>query len=227
MTNPLPPDGKESSIGRLAGLVIAAIAVASGAHFFLDLPTDFLREGRRDAWLGLSVWAPSLLASVALFMEVGLKDQLPHKGLSDQLKAGAAVLLSLGAAVLLIHFHIQPDYWRPSTWMESVLIAAALHTALFMMGVLFWQGLVQGRLFVHLNPFVRAPLTALLGLVVWAPFIVQTGWERAASGYLLDFAIIYFALALIYELGLQVRFVMGCVVVMALGYTWAHQGLYF
>lgn len=215
------------STGRLAALVAAGIAIAGMAHFFLDLPIDFLKDGQGRAWMGLTIWAPSLLAALALFMEVGLKDRLEVSRISDQIRAAGAVLIPLAALALLAHLHLEPDYWRPVNWKESLLFAAALHTGVFVVGVLFWQGLVQRQLLAEMSPLMRVPLTAALGLLVWVPFIVQTGWERAVEGYLLDYGILYLACALIFELGLQVRFVMVGAAIIGIGYTWAHQGLYF
>jgi hypothetical protein len=223
-SNPLPDP--VDSTGKLALLTAVAIAIAAAAHFFLNYPTDFIAEGQRRAWLGLTIWAPALLAAFALFMEVSLTER-NRPPINPIHAAAAAVLVTLAAASALIGLHIETDYWRPVTWAKSVATAAALYVTVFALGTLFWQGIVQKRLLATLPAPTRPLLTAALGLLLWLPFAPRTGWDTALTTYLLDYTILYLALAILFELGLQLRWVIAASTLIALAYTWGHQGIFY
>ncbi|MBA2662462.1 MAG: hypothetical protein H0U74_09230 [Bradymonadaceae bacterium] len=213
---------------RLWLFAAGAILVAAAPHFFLAFPFQFFKEGQTQAWLGMSVWAPSLLAAAALFVETSLRGQFARPQIAQTTRAAAAILVPMAVVAVLVHLHFRPPFFGYTLgWLQPVLIAIALYGFVQGLEALFWQGLLQHRVMRDSAPALRVGVLSVLNVAVWLPFARSTGLDEALSTYLLDFGLIALASAVLFELGLQTRYVMLSRALMGAGFAWAYHTVFF
>lgn len=218
----------EISPKTLRMVACAAFLIAAVPHSFLQFPHLLLNTGQTRAWIGLSAWAPLMLAATALLTDTSLRGRFERPEISPALRTAAAVLLPLGVITILVQLHFKPPFLgRPLGWETSVLFAMALYGATQALETLFWQGLIQNRLLNQTEPFVRILAVTALNVALWLPFVISTGFADAANTYLLDFGLIALAGVILFELGIQTRYVMLARALMGVGYAWAYHTLFF
>lgn len=223
-----PNSAAEMSPKTLRMVACVAFLIAAVPHSFLQFPHLLLAAGQNRAWIGLSIWAPLMLAAAALMTDTSLQGHFERARISSTLRTAAAVLLPLGVITILVQLHFQlPFLGRPVHWQSSVLFAMGLYGTTQALETIFWQGLVQHRLLQDATPASRVFLVTILNIALWLPFAISTGFADAASTYLLDFGLIGLSCALLFELGLQTRYVMLGRALMGIGYAWAYHNLFF
>lgn len=232
MTTPLhaqqsSEDARSSKTLRI--IAFSAIFLAAAPHLFLQFPHALLLAGQDRAWIGLSIWAPLALAATALLTDTSLQGRFDHSNsISPAVRTAASVLVPLGVIAVLVQLHFQPPFLgRPIGWEKSVLMAMGMYGVIQALESIFWQGLIQHRILQNSSPIIRIVLVTALGLALWLPFTVSTGFAVAMKTYLLDFGLIALAGATLFELGLKTRSVMLARVLMGIGYAWAYHNLFF
>lgn len=225
-------DNKTSDIAyaskALRTVAFSAVLLAAIPHFFLEFPHLLLDAGQKRAWIGLTVWAPLALAATALLTDTSLLSRFERPKISIDVRIATAVLLPLAIVAVLVQLHFKvPFLGRPLGWEKSVVMAMAMYGSVQALNAIFWQGLIQHRIFNASSPAIRVVLVTLLSMVIWIPFTVSTGFADAAQTYLLDYGLIALAAAILFELGLTTRAVMFSRALMGIGYVWAYHNVFF
>lgn len=213
------------STGAAVAICVGAIAAAGAPHFFLDRPVDLYHAGQTGPWIGLVTWMPTFLAAVAIFCGVDFDTQIddPLTDSADISLAGAVVIpvvASVGFAWLNFD-----GYEHIGSWVELAK-AMAVYGFAYGLAPLFWQGFFQGYALKAVPAALRVLLVVAAGVAVWAPFGVVLGWD-AVSGLLWEHVIIFAALAIIFELGVNVTVVMVSGLLIGVGWAFAHQMTFF
>jgi drug/metabolite transporter superfamily protein YnfA len=206
-------------------VALGAIAAAAAPHFFLQTPLGFYGESNVNGWLGLTIWGPTFLAAVALFVgaDAGTDTNKPLVDNVDvRMAAAASVPIVVVVALCAINFD---GYQHIGDW-SKLGLAMAVYGGIFAVGTFFWQAFVQRVVLRGWSSFVRPLVVTALGAALWLPFLVGHPWSKVGEP-LAEYAIVYFGLALLYELGLSVWVCMGAGLLMGMGYAFAHQMTFF
>ncbi len=224
-----PQSSEDASASKSLRIVaFSAIFLAALPHLFLQFPHALLQAGQERAWIGLSVWAPLALAATALLTDTSLQGRFNRPNISSAVRTAAAVLMPLAVIAVLVQLHFNPPFLgRPFGWEKSVIMAMGMYATVQALESIFWQGLIQHRVLHNSSPVIRIVLVTVLGLALWLPFTVSTGFAVGASTYLLDFGLISLVGAVLFELGLKTSSVMLARVMMGLGYGWAYHNVFF
>ncbi len=211
--------------GRAAVVAVLAWLVAAAPHFFLDTPLGFYAQQNLDAWLGLTVWAPTFLGAIALFMgaDAGARTPRPLVHSLDVRLAAAVAAPVVGAAALAaVEFD---GYQHVGPW-SKIGLAMAVYAGVFAVGCLYWQGIVQRRVLAGVPAVVRAVVVAAAGAALWLPFVIGHSWSSIAPT-LAEYAIVYGLVAVLFEFGLSVLACMAVALVLGIGWAWAHQMVFY
>lgn len=215
---------------KLRWVVLGAMLAAAAPHFFLNMPVEFYKQGVMRGWLGLSIWGPSFLAAVALFLGVDPGAARANPLLRSHQLRSAALSVAPILVTLLLCLRYFDGYQRVGDWGELGL-AMALYAATFAVGSLFWQGLVQhgawemdgrgaaARLGVAL-------LVAAAAGALWLPFLTQYSFTQVRET-LDGLLIVYLGLSLLFEAGVSVYGCMFAAALMGAGWAWAHQIIFY
>ena len=202
-----------------------ALGVAALPHFFLKRPVALYLDGDTTAWLGLAIWVPTFLAAVAIFAGVTLGERAVEAA-TDSMDVRAAAGSSVPIVVLVALAYLNFDgYQHVGSWSE-VALAGGVYAAVFGLGAIFWQGLLQDRALSPLGRPVRLGLVVAAGVAVFAPFALSHDWSTVAH-LLVQYAVVYGALAALFEIGLSTLACMGVGALMGLVWAWTHQMTFF
>lgn len=220
-------DNSEMIVSRSTaiGIALGAMIAAALPHFFLQTPLGFYGEGNVNGWLGLTVWGPTFLAAVALFIgaDATARVEAPLVDNADlRMAAATSVPVLVLAALCVLNFD---GYQHIGDW--SVLgLAMLVYGGIFAVSTFFWQALVQRVVLDGWPSLVRPVIMTAFGAALWLPFLAGHPWADVSES-LLEYAIIYFGVALLYEMGLSVFACAGAALVMGVGYAFAHQMTFF
>lgn len=206
-------------------LALGALCAAAAPHFFLDPPLAFYDAGNTNAWLGLTVWSPTFLSAIALFagVDAGATVERPLVAQADvRLAAAVATPIAVLAALAALRFD---GYQHVGSW-STLGLAMIVYGGVFAVGCFFWQGLLQRRVLAGLPGALRPLVVAALGAALWLPFLAGHPWAEISST-LVEYTIVYVAVAILFELGLSVFGCMAVALLMGVAWAWAHQMTFF
>jgi hypothetical protein len=210
---------------RAGWLAIGALVAAAAPHFFLNTPLGFHGEANFNGWLGLTIWAPTFLAAIALFVgadaNAAVKEPLIGN-LDARMAAGLTIPIAAVIALAYINFD---GYQHIGDWADLGL-AMLVYAGIFSVGTFFWQGMLQDVVIDGVPRLVRPVMAAAAGAALWLPFLAGHPWASVGEP-MLEHAIIYAGLALLFELGLSVLSCAGVGLLLGVGYAWAHQMVFF
>ncbi|MFP4597049.1 MAG: hypothetical protein ACLFVJ_02280 [Persicimonas sp.] len=212
------------SRSKAIGVAIAALVAAGAPHFFLDTPLAFFAQDNVSGWFGLSIWAPTFLAAVALFAGADLtarSDQPLTHSVDLRMAAGLSLPIVVAVALGAINF----DGYQRISW-GTLSIAAAVYAGVFAVGTSYWQAVVQRELLAGWPPLSRPLVVAAGAALLWLPFAANHPLEEVGE-LMAEHAIAYLAVGLLFELGLPVYACMASAAVMGVGFAWAHQMTFF
>ncbi len=212
------------SRSKATWLAIAAFVAAGAPHFFLDTPFAFFAEENVSGWFGLSIWAPTFLAAVALFAGADLTARSDRPLIqSVDLRMAAGLSLPIVVAVTLGAINFE-GYQRIS-W-GNLSMAAAVYAGVFAVGTFYWQAVVQRELLAGWPPLVRPLVVAAGAALLWLPFAANHPFEQIGE-LMAEHAVAYLAVGLLFEFGLPVYACMASAAVIGVGFAWAHQMTFF
>lgn len=215
---------------KLRWVIVGAMLAAALPHFFLNMPVEFYKQGVMRGWLGLSIWGPSFLAAVALFLGVDTSAQRTNPLLRAPQWRAAAQAVTPILVTLLLCVRYFDGYQRVGRWSELGL-AMVLYAGTFALGSLFWQGLVQkgawqmGQRGVAARLGVALLVAAAAG-ALWLPFLTQYSFTQVRES-LDGLLIVYLGLSLLFEAGVSVYGCMLAAALMGAGWAWAHQMIFY
>ena len=206
-------------------LALGAIVAAALPHFFLQMPLGFYVEGNLNGWLGLSIWGPAFLSSVALFVGVDAaarREQPWIDSIDMRMAAAVTIPIAVVAALAVINFD---GYQHIGDW--GILgLAMLVYAGIFGIGTFFWQGLLQHVVLRDWPALLRPFVAAALGAAIWLPFLAGHPWSEVGEP-LAEYGIVYLGLAVLFELGWSVFACAGVGALIGVGYAWAHQMTFF
>lgn len=205
-------------------IVLVAVIAAATPHAFFAPPLQLHMSGQMQAWLGIAVWAPAILAGVAFFFGVEFREHLPRRLPETVRTAGVMLVPILFAIYMAARFDelfsgmagMRP--WDElSTLLPVYAVIGALHA-------LFWQGFVQHRVLPDAGPAARIAIVTLLNVAVFAPFAIQ-GDATVVTGLLPTVAVESILITGLFETGVSVR---SCMIARALcgaAFIWFQQAM--
>jgi hypothetical protein len=206
-------------------LVLGALAVAAAPHFFLETPLALYEQQNASAWVGLTIWSPALLAAAALFAGVAPGARVDRPLLASvDLRMAAALSVPI-AVLVVLGFANFDGYQHVISW-SRLASAMAVYAGVFAVGTFFWQGLLQHRVLGACPRAGRITGVVIAGAAVWLPFLVHQPWEDV-GGLLLEHALVYLALGVLFEVGLPVYALTGSAALIGVAYAWVHQMTFF
>ena len=210
---------------------MGAIVAAGAPHAFFLPPTLLHHLGQMQAWLGIAVWAPAILAGVAFFFgaEFSSRDDTLDGSITPE--ARAMVVLGLMLVALMLTAHLCGPWWTyqfVSPW-EELRLALPMFAALGALRAVFWQGWVQQFLLRGRTKVARLALPIVGELAVVAPFFVPAQ-EASRVDYLHVLVPIALAEAVVgavsHHVGCRVRTTMLARATLAAGAVWFQQSLF-
>lgn len=202
-----------------------AWVVAAAPHFFLETPPGFYGQQNTNAWLGLTVWAPTFLAAMALFMGADATARSPHPLVANvDLRLGAAVVAPIVGGVALCALEFD-GFQHVGDW-SKLGLAMAVYAGVFAVGCFYWQGLVQRRVLAGWPWVARVALVGAAGVALWLPFLISHTWS-SLSTTLAEYAVVFGLLAVVFEVGVSVFGCMAIAIVLGVAWGWAHQMVFF
>jgi hypothetical protein len=209
---------------RAHWLVLGALVVAALPHLFLQTPLGFYLEANVNGWLGLTIWAPTFLAAIALFVGAEANAGTQPLIANIDMRAAAAVAIPIAAIAVLAWLNFE-GYQHVGDWSDLGL-AMLVYAGIFSVGTFFWQGLLQHVVLRNSPQLVRAFVVAAAGAALWLPFLANHPFSKVGEP-MLEYAVVYLGLALLFELGLTVMACAGVGLLLGVGYAWAHQMVFF
>jgi hypothetical protein len=210
---------------RAKWLAIAALVAASVPHFFLETPLGFYFNANVSGWLGLTIWAPTFLAAIALFVGADATAAAKEPVIANidaRMAAGLSIPIAAVGALAYINFE---GYQHVGDWADLGL-AMLVYAGIFSVGTFFWQALLQNVVLGNAPRLVRPFVVAAAGAALWLPFLAGHPWSKVGEPFW-EHAIVYLGLALLFELGLSVFAVAGVGLLLGVGYAWVHQLVFF
>lgn len=187
---------------------VVLVAGFSALHWWLAPPWFALKYGEIDVALGTWAVAPCTFAAVALLLggvESKSRREYPFSSTQCQMLAALLPLFALATIAALR----EPLVSAPEGWMSGLLPVSLAVGAGLALCALFWQGVVQLRLPDSWPGILRVVAVTALSSAIWLPFVVQ---DAAADGDILlwiDLVILAATAAIIFELGMSTRVVVG------------------
>lgn len=219
---------EETELSKSTAWIITAIAiiVAAAPHAFFAPPLQLHMEGQMQAWLGIAVWAPAILAGVAFFfgVEFGARDEERTSAIDPNLRATA--LIGATIAYLVFAAGLHADRWtgmagmRPWDELSTLLPLFALLGAL---RGLFFQGFVQDRVMSDSPSGGRVAMVIVLELMIVAPFLVSADAATIAAGLMPLVAAEALLGAISFEVGYPVRIAMLVRAIAGVAFIWFQQ----
>lgn len=207
-------------------ITILATIVAAAPHMFFPPPLELHMAGDMQAWLGISIWAPAILAGVAFFFGVEFGTKIdPEKPDIFPVNVVVAVL-----SLILYLSYLAEMYELSWTQMEAMRPWTELQTALPMYAVLgallalFWQGFVQHRVMSAMSRGWRIALVTALSAAVYLPFLA-TGQHDDNGLFFSAMAIEGFIAACVFETGIPTWGIMLLRAAFGIAFIWFQQAL--
>lgn len=198
--------------GRTTWLITAvAVIAASAPHAFFAPPLQLHMEGQMQAWLGIAVWAPAILAGVAFFfgVEFGGRNEERATSVLPPTRAAVLVLAVLGYVMAAAVLHI--DRWTGMATMrpwDELQVVLPLFVVLGALRALFFQGFVQQRVLAALPSASRVAVLCGLELLIALPFLASGNTSQVALGLLPLVLTDALLGAITHEIGYPVRIAM-------------------
>lgn len=209
-------------------VTFVAVLAAAAPHFFFAPPLQLHMDGQLQAWLGIAIWAPAILAGVGFFfgVEFGRRGDGPYASTPPATRTAVLLLALLGYLLLAAVLH-EPRWTgmqalRP--WGE-LRAALPLFAALGALRAIFWQGFVQDRVLGQHSVGARSAALLAMEVAVAAPFLLSGEPAIVAAGLLPLVAAEALAAALAFELGFTVRGVMAVRAAIGAAFVWFQQAL--
>lgn len=219
-------DAKPAISPKLTWVIVAvALATAAAPHFFFPPPLQLHAQGLHEGWLGISVWAPAILAGVAFFfgVEFSTRNEEAAERFEPATRVGVSTIFVIFYFILVTA--IYPDGAADMSGMrpwDELKIAIPLYAALRALETLFWQGFVQQRALANVSRWPRALTVAAFGAAIYLPFALAVEIPVLTGLIALLFAESLIA-ALAFELGFRVRAVMLIRAVCGAAFIWFQQ----
>jgi hypothetical protein len=205
-------------------IVIVAIVAAALPHAFFPTPLQLHMVGDLQAWLGIAVWAPAILAGVAFFFGVEFGAHVEPPRLSREGRAAAVVLAPIVFSIYMAA-RFEPMFsnmaeMRP--W-DQLTTAIPLYAVAGGLHALFWQGYVQDRAMANAPAALRVVAVTLLNLLVFAPFVIEGEMSAAVGELLPTVALESILVAAVFETGASVRSCMIARALCGVAFIWFQQ----
>ncbi len=219
---------EETQLSPKTARWITAIAILAAAapHAFFAPPLQLHMEGQLQAWLGIAVWAPAILAGVAFFfgVEFGSRNDARAESVDPATRSGAVIGAMIAFLVLAAALHVDrfSDMGTMRPWAE-LKTALPLFAGLGVLRAVFWQGFVQNVVLRDTSTGLRVTLLAVLELLVVVPFLASGNTSAVASGLLPLVAGEALLAALSHELGYSVRVTLLVRAAAGLAFIWFQQ----
>lgn len=207
---------------KIAALV--AVLAAAAPHFFFEPSLILHMRGEMDAWIGIAVWAPAILASVAFFfgVEFGARKELTRP--IDPMKRAFIVLVAALVGIVICAAATTERWSGMSDLMPPDLhLALGLFSALGVLRALFYQGFLQHRVLTSFAPGARVAVLLAAELLVVLPFALQANPHDAVGMLLLFGAVEGLVAALAYEVGYSVRVAIALRALYGFAFVWFQQ----
>lgn len=219
----------EPKLSPSTGLIVTAVAVivAAAPHVFFAPPLQLHMEGQMQAWLGIAVWAPAILAGVGFFfgVEFGSRDDR-RDGMDPAVRAAVLVVAVLAYVMLAAVLHV--DRWTDMAAMRPwghLQTALPLFAGLGVLRAVFWQGFVQHKVLTNMASGARVAALCGLELVVAAPYLMSGDTTAVATGLLPLVAAEAMLGATAHELGYPVRVSILVRAIAGASFIWLQQAL--
>ena len=212
---------------QVAG-ICAAIVVGFGAlHAWLTPPWVVWSQFGDTAAVALGTWAVAPCAMAALALLVGDADLSARRNspFDDTQSIMAAALLPLLVLAAMAAMR-EPLAYAPQGWMAQLALPALAVGAGLALCALFWQGVVQQRMPEHWPGVMRVIAAAGLASVIWLPFVLNDATGDGDFPIWIDLFLLSATAAILQELGMTTRVIMGLVAFAGAGATFVHAPLF-
>ena len=203
-------------------IAIAGTMIAAGPHAVFPPPLELHMAGDMQGWLGISVWAPAILAGIAFFFGVEFGARIDRDRIAPSTAAAATIGIILAQIVYFAMLFEQgwTDMGPLTPWGELER-ALPLYAALGALQTLFWQGYVQHRAATHLATGPRVAAVAALNTAIYLPFFLTA--PDAAPMLLAALGVEAVLAATVFELGVPVWATAIVRAIGAAGFIWFQQ----
>jgi hypothetical protein len=184
-------------------VLVAAVAVAAAPGFFFGNPLHIHMVGEMREYWGIAVFPWAILAGLAFFRDGDFGYKAPHSRDTPVVAAMWLVtFIAIQVAMAIIFERWSSDMagMRP---VDELTRQVPLWAGCGFVAGLFWQGIFQRNFSTEMPAALRVGLTALAGVAVWAPFVLNGGAE-VATHLLPAAALGYVLVAVVHEFGAPV-----------------------